>query len=226
MWYPYPTYERRKGQLMVLVSLNLQNKRIVIVGGGVVATRKLSTLLKQDADILIISPDITDTIQAWIDNGKLDCLQERYHSDSLFSYKPNLVFAATDNADLNKTIADDARKIGAWVNIASDSEKSDFHSLASVEKDPIRIGISTSGTSPALIKIIKQGIEQTISDDILQLAQWLADIRPLAKAKIPSQSERQDLFRQIVNSNILDLLKKGKIDSAKERFETLTKGLS
>jgi siroheme synthase-like protein len=111
-------------------------------------------------------------MREWVNDNLLDWMQERYQTDALFVYKPKIVFAATNDCELNDKITSDARKIGAWVNNASDSENSDFHTVATIEKYPIRVGISTNAKSPALTKVLKQRIEQTISDDIVQLATW------------------------------------------------------
>lgn len=210
---------------MALAALNLRGKRIAIIGAGTVATRKLSHLLNQGAIIRIISPAISEAIQLQVSNGQIQWIQECYSAESLIAFQAQIVFAATDDAELNHKIADDARKIGAWVNNASDSADSDFHTLATIEKEPIRIGISTQGTSPALVKMIKERIEQAIGDDLLQLAGWLAEIRPTTKDKLATQSERQELFRAIVASDILGLLREGKTDDARARFESLSEVL-
>ncbi len=207
---------------MYLTALNLRGKRILIVGGGTVATRKISGLLNQDADILVLSPIITEPIQAWTDEDLIQWKAENYSTEILVSYQPHLVFSATHSSELNAEIAQDAHAIGAWVLNTSDSAHCDFHSLATIEKYPITIGISTSGTSPALIHIIKQRLENSIGEDIIQLANWLGDIRHMSKINIPNQTERQQLFHQIVHSDILPLLGAGQTDEARAQFDAFT----
>lgn len=207
---------------MYLTALNLRDKRILIVGGGTVATRKISGLLNQDAEILVLSPNITEAIQAWIDEGHIQWQAENYSSEILASYQPHLVFSATHSSELNAEITQDAHASGAWVLNTSNSTHSDFHSLATIEKYPITIGISTSGTSPALIHIIKQRLENSIGEDVIQLASWLGDIRHMSKTNIPNQTERQQLFHQIVHSDILPLLGAGQTDEARAQFDAFT----
>lgn len=207
---------------MYLTALNLSDKRILIVGGGTVATRKISGLLNQSAGILVLSPNITEAIQAWIDEGHIQWKAGNYSRETLVSYQPHLVFSTTNLPDLNAEITQDACEIGAWVLNTSDSAHSDFHTLATIGKYPITIGISTNGTSPALIHIIKQRLENSIGEDIIQLADWLGDIRHISKTNIPSQAERQQLFHQIVHSDILDLLQDGQTDEARAQFDAFT----
>ena len=207
---------------MYLTALNLHDKRILIVGGGTVATRKISGLLNQGADILVISPKITSEIQEWCKEGQVEWQAEHYTYESLVSFQPHLVFSTTDSSELNTEIAQDAREIGAWVLNTSDSINSDFHSLATIEKHPITIGISTNGASPVLISIIKERVAHAIGDDIIQLATWLRDIRHSSKTSIPSQADRQQLFRQIVQSDILSLLSAGQHDEARAQFDAFT----
>mgnify|MGYP000636576474 CR=1 FL=1 len=211
---------------MVLTALNLQNKRILIVGGGAVATRKLSKFLNQGADVLVISLAVSDEITNLQSEGQVNWKQEAYQSELLVDFQPQIVIAATDDAVLNETVTTDAHKIGAWVNNASDSETSDFHMLADIDKAPIRVGLSTGSTAPSLIKELKDRIIEAIGEDIPTLATWLADIRPMVKDNIANQKERGQFFHKIVASNILDLLEAGEIEAAREHFDKFLEELA
>lgn len=203
------------------VMLNLTGKSCVVVGGGQVASRKITRLLDAGAQVTVISPQITDSIQSWYDSAQLKWLPESYNSTLLQELEPALIFATTDSVEINQQIVSDAHHLEIWVNAASDSTISDFHNMALVEKPPITIGISTNGSSPALLKHIKARIEQAIGDDLSTLAGWMGEIRSQAQGMLSNQSQRQTLYERILASSVLDLLRDGDVKAAREQFDAL-----
>jgi siroheme synthase-like protein len=137
----------------------------------------------------------------------------------LSDFAPLFVFAATNSSEVNRHIAAEARQIGAWVNNASDGKASDFHNLAQVESAPLTIAISTGGTSPALMKMIKQRIAEALGDDLPGLAQWLGELRELTP--LPTQHQRQDLYERILQSDVPHLLRSGEAQAARAQFEAI-----
>jgi siroheme synthase-like protein len=201
------------------VMLNLKGKSCLIVGGGKVATRKVSHLLDAEAVLTVISPEISTSVQKWHREGRIQWIEQAYHFELLSKYAPVLVFAATDSAILNQQLKSDARQIGAWCNTVDDPEDSDFHNMALVESPPITLAISTNGASPALLKLIKAALEQFLGAEYSILAQWLKNLRD--SIELESLNERQSLYESIVQSDILDLLKDGQEAPAREHFEAL-----
>src|SRR5688572_16471075 len=129
------------------VMLNLTGKAVVVVGGGKIAARKIARLIEADAVVTVISPKVVMSIKHHV-----RWLKQPYSMNTLSRCYPVLVFAATESEQINRQIAADSRRIGAWVNVLSESGESDFHNVAVIEHPPLTIGISTNGTSPALLK--------------------------------------------------------------------------
>lgn len=197
--------------------LNLTDKAVVVVGGGKIAVLKISRLHNAGAKVTVISPEITSEI----DEKRIRWLAQPYSFDALSRCYPVLVFAATDSENINQQVAADSRRIGAWVNVLSDSDASDFHNMAIIEQAPLTIGISTNGTSPAFLKTIKAKIEAALGQNLHILAQWLGEIRSDVKVNIDRQAQRQQIYEQIVQSDVLDLLQAGEIESARAKFDVL-----
>lgn len=204
------------------ILLNLQDKQVIVVGGGAVATRKVHRLLESEARVLVISPDISPILQTWVDAEQIEWVEAVYQRDMLNTYMPILVIATTDNARVNQTVAQDAHRIRAWVNIVDgNSDESDFSNMAIIDRPPITIALSTNGASPALLGRIKADINEAIGDEYAILAQWLGDIRPTVTSELDGQSNRRDLYREILESNVLALLRQGQEDKAQQAFQKI-----
>jgi len=204
------------------ILLNLVNKQVVVVGGGNVATRKVKNLLDAQARVLVISPDITPALQTLVEGEQIEWLNIAYQRDMMNTYMPLLVIATTDDARVNQTVAQDAHRIRAWINVADGtSDESDFSNMAILNQPPLTIALSTNGTSPALLQHLKAEIVSAIGEEYAILADWLSEIRQPMKAKIYSQSDRKNVYQQILESEIVTLLRQGKRDDAWQAFQQI-----
>lgn len=204
------------------ILLNLTNKQVVVVGGGAVATRKVKNLLDAQARILVISPELSPTLQGLVDEGQVEWLGEMYRRDMLNEHMPLLVIATTNDARVNQTVAQDAHRIRAWINVADGrSDESDFSNMAILNQPPLTIALSTNGTSPALLRHLKAEIGSAIGDEYAILADWLGEVRQPIKNTIFAQADRQNLYQQILESDIIALLRQDKYDEAREAFQQI-----
>src|SRR5262245_45937158 len=130
--------------------LNLEGRGCVVVGGGEVAARKVSGLLAAGAWVHVISPALRSELERLACEHAITVRRSAYAPGSLFDLHLVLVFAATDSPPLNQRIAEEARALGALVEIVDSGADSDFQNMATIQRGPITVGISTSGASPAL----------------------------------------------------------------------------
>lgn len=204
-----------------LIALHLENKSCVIIGGGKVATRKVTSLLESGAFITVISPNVSDSLLDYASQSKITWLRADYSSDILKEQNPFLVITCTDNDKLNQQVTEDAREIGSIVNNTSAPNQSDFHNMATIQQGNIQVGINSGASSPALIRYLKEEIERVIDNAAGTLSQWLGELRPHILDSIASQPDRQTLYREIVASDVLTLLRIGQIDKARQNFNTI-----
>ena len=204
-----------------LVALNLQHKSVLVIGGGEVATRKIRGLIEAEAQVTVISPQVCEAIRLFANEGQLCWLDGIYRSEVLDSVKPILVIAATNDPNVNADILRDAQARHILANNVSSSENSDFNNVATIDREPIQIGISSGGASPALVKLLKQEIGQIIDDAYTLLVQWLDGIRHQFEQIIPAQADRQALYQEIVTSDVLALLRTGDVIQARTRFDAI-----
>ena len=130
---------------------------ILVLGGGPAAEAKLRTLIKTEAKIKVISPEISNEIALWESKGLLKTETREFNPSDLKGVR--LVYAATEDDDVNAKIADLARTQGLLINAADQKEACDFITPALVDRSPVIVSIGTEGTSPSLARAIKTDLE-------------------------------------------------------------------
>lgn len=204
------------------ILLHLQDKHVAVIGGGRVGARKVRHLLRTGARVLLISPDASADLQSLAEDGDIEWIQARYQRDMLNGYMPVIVIAATDDPRVNKTVAQDAHRIRALCNVANGSaDQSDFSNMALIEQPPLTIALSSNGKSPALVRMLKTQLEIEFGDEYAVLADWLGEIRQAQQHQLPTQAERQDVYQDIVTSDVPALLREGEREKARQLFEAI-----
>jgi precorrin-2 dehydrogenase/sirohydrochlorin ferrochelatase len=196
------------------VSLVVAGRRCVVVGGGAVAARKVATLVQAGARVVVIAPRIGDDIRAL--QAELEELAERpYRGGDLEGAW--LAIAATDDPAVNRQVHSDGETLRVWVNAADDPDACAFILPAVVRRGPITVAVSTGGYSPALAGWLKEQIADQIGPELACLAEMLSEARDELKAEGRS-TEGLD-WRQALNSDMLDLIRKGQLAQARERLQ-------
>ena len=148
------------------IFLDLCGRRCVVVGGGKVAERKVRKLLRAGAKVRVISPDFTPGLESLRKAGKIRVARRKFRRGDLraraHGHAPLLVFAATDDPAAQQAIRQRAKAAGALVNRADGAANSDFLVPASVTRGNFNVAISTSGTSPALARLLRQRLAREL----------------------------------------------------------------
>lgn len=207
--------------LLYPVMLRLEGRVCVIVGGGRVAAHKVTDLLNAGADVTVISPQLHPTLAALVESKTITAQVTPYRSGMLDALRPLLVFAATDNPAVNRQIADDARRLGALVDAADDQTPRDFMNMATVQRGKITVAVSSGGASPALTVHLQQAIERMIGHEYATLADWMAEARAIVIAGISTQAERAQVWRQVMESTILEQVRRGDEEQARRTFDRI-----
>jgi siroheme synthase-like protein len=205
------------------VMLNLEGRGCVVVGGGEVAVRKVTGLLAAGAWVRVISPLLHPELEQLAAENAITVRRTAYAPGSLFDLHLVLVFAATDSPALNRRIADEARALGALVEIVDSGEESDFRNMATIQRGQITVGISTGGASPAVAAHLRARLEKTVGEEYVVLVKWLEEARPAVRNRIPAQAARVQLWYDILNSSILDDLRRGDTINARKNFESFVR---
>jgi siroheme synthase, N-terminal domain len=212
----------------MIVDLNLQSKKIIIIGGGNEAQKRINSVIKQKCDIIVISDSINSQIDKLAKSKKIKLIKQKI-TDTKFilKLKPNLIITTTDDRKMNQKIIKDAKKKGIIVYSSDNPEDSDFSNPAIMDfENIIQIAIFTGGRSPAMSKKIKDKSEKLFKkiitkEDIAQI-KIQKRAREMAKEIIPTQEQRRECLRSIISDNEIDqLIKDGQIKKAEKRSNTI-----
>lgn len=208
------------------VALNVENKRCLVVGGGTVAERKTRALLECGALVTIVSPALTQGLHEL--KARIEWRAQAYSSGALHECSCDgfaLVFACTNRREINAQVARDAGENNVWCNIADDSQNSDFHTAATVRRGAICIAITSGGGSPALSRHLKTRVETAIGDEYAALLEMMStrrlDLQQGETQGGETQGKRAELWRALLRSDALDLLR----SDNREQAEALVDGL-
>jgi siroheme synthase-like protein len=163
------------------IFLNLRDKKCVVVGGGSVALRKVTTLLDCGADITVISPKPHAEISKLFKNKAIRLVRRNYRPGDLRGAV--LSIAATHVKKINRKVAEASKKNGTLVNVVDDAELSDFIIPSSFRRGDLSVAVSTSGMSPALAKKVRAKLEKNIGIEYAYLVSLIAEIRSEIKKK-------------------------------------------
>jgi precorrin-2 dehydrogenase/sirohydrochlorin ferrochelatase len=201
------------------IYLNLTGKRVVVIGGGEVAERKIESLLAAGASITLISPDVTSRLHSLSQQSRIDLRQRPYASGDCEG--ADLVFSATDDGALSAALFRDAHTAGALVNTADQPALCDFIMPAVLRQGDITVAVSTGGKSPGLAARLRDKISQVIGPEYARLAELLARIRPEIQRRIPDVEKRKALHHRILNSDIIERLKRNDSAGAERRLKEI-----
>ncbi|MEF2507360.1 NAD(P)-dependent oxidoreductase [Vibrio mimicus] len=175
--------------------LDLTNKPVLVVGGGEVACRKIDALLRADAKVTVISPQVAPALQSWINEGKCHWIQHFYSSHWL-DKRYVQVWATTDNPELNHQVHKDAKEQGILVNVVDDQPFCDFITPSMIERGRIQLAISSGGASPVLIRNIRETLEAVLAQNLSLLADFGASKRNSIKDFLPNVDLRRQFWER------------------------------
>lgn len=191
-------HEENESYPQYALMLNLMNKKAVVVGGGQVAGRKIKQLLVCGAKVLVVSPVLTGDLEELAGEQRIEVRRKPYSTEDLQG--ACLIFAATDDPEVNQLVAEDAHQAGIFVNIAHASEGSDFTNPAVLRYGHVQINVSTGGASPTLTRHIVERVDDIIDERLEGLALHLHEARQRAQQDISAAKKRQQILRAYGNA--------------------------
>ena len=177
---------------MYPISLKLKNKKILVVGGGKIAERKIIRLLKAEASIFLISPDITDGLQKFVDENKLVYSKRKFIKADLKNVF--LVIAATNDKKVNHLIFRESENIGILVNVIDEPNYCNFYVPSIVDRGDLLVAISTNGKSPAFARMLGKKLDEYLPNELSKKITLLGDLREEQKSK--NARERKKTAKQ------------------------------
>jgi len=201
------------------IFINITNRLCVVIGGGDVATRKVSMLLKANAAVTLISPEICHELQALADAKKIQCVQATYSKSQLDG--ACLVIAATDDEAVNKAVSVDAKALGIPVNVVDAPDLCTFTMGSIIERSPVVIAISSEGNAPVLARYIRTKIETMLPAGYGRIAGIAGEFRDKVKAKFTTTQARRRFWEDVLQGPLVERVLSGQEQSARALLQDL-----
>ncbi len=199
------------------IFIKLQDQHCLVVGGGVVATRKIKQLLIAGAKVFVVAPNIEPALEKLKESGDIRYFQQAYTEKCLEGKQ--LVIAATNDKQLNNQIAKRAKSQNILVNVVDDYDAGTFIMPSIINRNPVVIAISTSGIAPVLTKLLSIRIETLIPSNYGKLASLISRFRDSAKEKYPSTKDRRRFWESILDGPIAEMFYAGQEEKTLKLLE-------
>jgi len=181
---------------------DLQGRRVLVVGGGAVAERKVRLLLEAGARVTLVAPVVTDWLRT---AAGVDVQIDRFRPPHLDGVV--LAIAATDDASVNVAVAAAGRDRNVLVNVVDVAHLSSFIVPAIVDRSPLVIAISTGGVAPVLARLLRERLETLVDGSFGRLAGLLERWRVRIKAQLPEVTTRRKFYETVVRGRVADLVR-------------------
>jgi len=197
------------------ICVDMAGRACLVVGGGRVAERKVSGLLGSGARVTVVSPALMARLEAWANEGQIRVIRRGYETGDLAGQ--SLAFVATDDGEVNATVAADARAAGVLINAADDPAHCDFILPAVLRRGALTVAVSTAGASPALSRAVRDELETHFDrEDYATLLEVAAEAR--ARLRERSAPQPWERWRQALDGEVRRLVTIGRLDEARERL--------
>ena len=201
------------------IFINITNRLCIVIGGGDVATRKVSMLLKANAAITLVSPEICHELQTLVDDGKIQCIQSTYQKQQLDG--ACLVVAATDDESVNEAVSLDAKSLNIPVNVVDSPALCTFTMGSIIERSPVVIAVSSEGNAPVLARYIRTKIETMLPAGYGRIAGIAGEFRDKVKAKYTTTQARRRFWEDVLQGPLVERVLSGQERSARALLQGL-----
>lgn len=203
------------------IFLRLDGERVLVVGGGEVAARKVRLLSRSGAKLEIASAELNPELKKMADAGALRWLGREFDPAQLAGCR--LAIAATDDEALNARVSVEAQKLSIPVNAVDDPAHSTFITPAIVDRSPLLVAISTSGAAPVLARRMREQIEKLVPAAYGRIAAFMERFRASIKQRLPEDS-RRSVWEKFLDSSAVERLLAGNEAAAQAELERLVAG--
>ena len=201
------------------IFFNITNRLCIVIGGGDVASRKVNTLLKANAAVTVIAPDICHELQALVEAKVIKFIRVPYAAAQLDG--ACLVVAATDDHAVNKAVSFDAKKLNIPVNVVDAPDLCTFTMGSIIERSPVVIAISSEGNAPVLARYIRTKIETMLPASYGRIAGIAGEFRDKVKTRFATTQERRRFWEDVFQGPLVERVLSGQEQAARELLQEL-----
>ncbi|MFT6506665.1 MAG: siroheme synthase-like protein [Colwellia polaris] len=198
------------------IYLDAKHINAMIIGGGEVAARKIDLLLKSTTNITIMSETLNSSVERLVNVHQLTWLKHNYQPGHLGSC--NIVIAATDSNEVNSAVAAESTKLKLLTNVVDQPELCNYITPAIIDRAPMIIAMSSSGSAPILLRMLREQIEKTLPYGYGKLADFSFKFRDHVKARVKSIRDRRTFWERTLRGSIGQNILAGKTTQAEQQL--------
>ena len=199
------------------IFLDVKEKPCVIIGGGEVAARKASLLLRAGARVRVVAPVLGGTLAELEKQGQIEHEPREYIPEDLDI--ACLVVAATDDATINRRLSAQAQQLHIPVNVVDQPALSSFIMPSIIDRSPVIAAVSTGGASPVLARLVRARLESLIPSGYGRLAELASRFREQVKARFSNAADRRRFWEEVMQGGIAERVFSGHLDEADQLME-------
>ncbi|HSI38017.1 MAG TPA: siroheme synthase CysG [Methylotenera sp.] len=196
------------------IFFNIKNRPCVVIGGGDVATRKVTMLLKADAAITLYSPEICHELEEMANAGKIKYIKADFAESQLAG--ACLVIAATDDEAVNVAVSVAAKAQNIPVNVVDAPDLCTFTMGSIIDRSPVVIAVSSEGNAPVLARYIRTKIETMLPASYGRIAAIAGEFREQVKAKFATTQARRRFWEGVLQGPMVERVLSGQEQAARE----------
>lgn len=179
----------------------LDNKPVLLVGGGEVAVRKARLLLDAGARLTVVSPALDPELAVLAASGAIHWLVGDFEPEHLAGKW--LVVAATDRREVNALVYQSANQAGIFANVVDDPKRSSFIMPSIIDRSPLMVAISSGGKAPVLARLLREKLEALLPQHLGAVAAFAGGLRARVKARFSSMGERRQFWERLLGADRL-----------------------
>jgi precorrin-2 dehydrogenase len=184
------------------IFVKLQDRLVVVVGGGTIAEGKIHGILAAEARVRIVAPEVTPAITQWVAQGRVEWRAKAFAPEDLDG--AYLVIAATSAPGVNEAVFSEADARGILCNAVDDIEHCHFYYGSVVQRGDLQIAISTNGKSPALAQRLRLQLEKRFGPEYELWLAWLGAARDLLRAGEGSAESKKVLLHHLASEPMFE----------------------
>ncbi|RTR39404.1 bifunctional precorrin-2 dehydrogenase/sirohydrochlorin ferrochelatase [Shewanella canadensis] len=173
--------------------------KVLLIGAGEVASRKLDLLARTEADIYVIASEISADVKAYADKGRISLIERAAKDADIQGV--DLVYLATADQALNTQLADVAKNRGIWVNVVDSPKLCRFITPSIVDRGRLQVAISTAGAAPVFARELRSRLESWLPGSLTELFDFVADRRLEVQQKLPVFKQRKLFWEHFFKTN-------------------------
>ncbi|MFQ2779895.1 siroheme synthase CysG [Aeromonas caviae] len=198
----------------------LDNKPVLLVGGGEVAERKARLLLDAGAQLTVVAPELDPELAELAANGSIEWLAGEFAPAQLTGKW--LVVAATDRREVNALVYQSANQARIFANVVDDPKRSSFIMPSIIDRSPLMVAISSGGKAPVLARLLREKLEALLPQHLGAVAAFAGSLRERVKARFASMGERRRFWERLLGADRLgQALARGDSASANQLADNL-----